>query len=115
MRIKGINLEWYVIAHDFNSDKIVPYNIFYNSFVENVHKEIRKKKITNYNELKEYIYHWSKYHYWSKVEHEIVVSGLCSKQDKEEKIDVDWQIQMNLDRITEYVINKCKINFKESK
>ena len=112
MRIKGVKLEWYVMAHDFNNDKIVPYNIFYNSFPELIHKEIKKKKINNYNELKEYISNWSKYNYWCKAEHEIIVAGLISKGDKEEKIDVDWQIQMNLDRITEYVNNECRLGFQ---
>lgn len=111
MRVKGVNLEWYVLSHDFNNDEIIPYNIFYSSFIKNLHEEIRKKKVTNYKELKEYISHWSKYNYWSKSEYEIIVSGLHSKEDKEEKIDVDWQIQMNLDRITEYVIRECKIKF----
>lgn len=115
MRIKGVKLEWYVIWHDFNKDKIVPYNIFYDSFIELLHKEISRKKIKNYNELKEYISHWSKVNYWSKAEHEIIVAGLISKNDIEEKLDVNWQIQMNLDRITEYIINKCKIDFKGSK
>lgn len=113
MKVKGVKLKWNVMAHDFNKDKIVPYNIFFESFPEEIRKEIQKKRITNYEELKEYISHWSKYHYWSRAEHEIIVSGLHSKGDKEEKIDVDWQVQMNLDRITEYVIRECKIEFRE--
>jgi len=111
MKVKGVKLKWNVMAHDFNKDKIVPYNIFFESFPEEIRKEIQRKRITNYEELKEYISHWSKYHYWSRAEHEIIVSGLHSKEDKEEKIDVDWQIQMNLNRITEYVIRECKIEF----
>lgn len=111
MRVKGVNLEWYVLSYDFNNDRIVPYNIFYSSFIENLHKEVIKKKVTNYKELKEYISHWSKYHYWSKAEYEIIVSGLHSKEDSEEKLDVDYQVQMNLDRITEYVNEKCKLGY----
>lgn len=52
------------------------------------------------------------YHYWSKCEHEILVGDLFTEEDDFKKIDAYRQIEMNLDRITEYVINELKINFK---
>ena len=113
MKIKGVILVWNVLLWNFNRDEVIKYNIFSNSslFVQDLHKEIRQKRVTNYNELRDYISHWSKYNYWSKAEYEIAISGLHSKNDTYEKIDIDYQVQMNLDRITEYVNEKCKLGF----
>lgn len=81
-------------------------------FIEEIHKEIvQRKTIKNYTELKQYIKSWAMYHYWSKCEHEILVGGLFSNWDKYGKIDAYRQIEMNLDRITEYVIKELKIDF----
>ena len=56
---------------------------------------------------------WARYYYWSRTEHEILVGGLF-KNCKLEKIDIFRQIEMNLDRITEYVNKELKIE-KEQK
>ena len=113
MRVKDVKLEWYVLWCDFNTDKIVKFNIFTRPFIDALHKEVLKKRITNLAQLKEYIRRWSLYYYWCKCEHEILVSGVFAKSmDDMEKIDVDFQIKMNLDRITEYVNAECKLNFK---
>ena len=56
------------------------------------------------------------YHYWSKTECEMAIGPLWPKElkdlEKFEKIDMYRQIEMNLDRITEYIINKMEIEFK---
>ena len=49
--------------------------------------------------------------YWSRAEYEIMVSGLFDT-DKPEKIDVWYQIEMNLDNIAEYLITKLKLDLK---
>ena len=52
------------------------------------------------------------YYYWCKSEFEIEVGGLFAKHQKEfEKIDIYRQIEMNLDRITEYVNKELRLNF----
>ncbi len=95
-----MQLEWNVLFNDFNSDKIVKYNIFYNGW----EKEVLKNNPKTLSELKEEITKWAKYHYWCKTEFEIAVGGLFSKYpEKFEKIDIYRQIEMNLDRITEYI------------
>lgn len=112
MKVKNTELEWNVLRHDFNSNKIINYNIFNTGFVENVHKEVLKKRITTIAELKEYIKKWAIYHYWCKAEHEIVVGGLFFRSTKDlEKIDIYRQIDMNLDRIVEYVNRELRLNF----
>ena len=47
------------------------------------------------------------WYYWSKSEWEILVSDLHlhTPKHKIEKIDIYYQLEPNLDRITEYMIN----------
>lgn len=105
-----MELEWNVLIYDLNSRKIKLYNIFRNDFILEIRNKSKSKKIKTYLELKEYINNWAKYHYWSKSEYEICIGGLFSKYPEEfEKIDIYRQINMNLDRITEYVNNRLKI------
>ena len=95
-----MNLEWNVLIHDFNKDKIKKYNIFRADLFE----DIKDAKCKTFGELREIIDKWAKYHYWAKAEYEIAVGGLFSKYpEKFEKIDIYRQIEINLDRITEYV------------
>lgn len=111
MRIKNKKLIWNVMLHDFNSDKIKVYNVFSESFKENLYKEYRKKKINNKIELKEYIKSKMMYQYWSRSEYEIVVGGLHSKYpEKFEKLDVYYQLEMNLDHIVDYVNDYLEMN-----
>lgn len=103
---ENIKLEWNVLWHDFNSNKIKNLNIFNSDFAN----ELKSKQIKSYKELKGYIDSWARYHYWCRAEYEISVGGLFSKYpDEFEKIDIYKQIKMNLDRITEYVNNKLQI------
>ena len=114
MRVKNVKLEWNVLMWDSNAKKVVNYNVLGQELIEKLHKGIVKKKtITNYNELKESIRSWCMYYYWSKCECEIWVGGWFAEEDEFEKIDAWRQIDMNLDRITEYVINALKIDFSQ--
>lgn len=111
MKIKNVNLEYYVMYHDFNSDKIKRINIFTNSLIEDIAKNIRNKKITNLLELQEYLKRDFMYHYWSKSEYEIAVGGLFSKHpEKFEKLDVWYQIEKNLPIIVNYVNQQMELN-----
>lgn len=52
------------------------------------------------------------YRYWSKCEHEVIISGLSSRAlEDAEKIDVWKQLEINLDNIVEYVNLKCDLKF----
>ena len=111
MRIKNKKLVWNVLLHDFNSDKIITYNVFGDEFKENLYKEYRKKKINNKLELKEYIKSKMMYHYWSRSEYEIAVGGLHSKHPENfEKIDAYYQLEMNLDHIVDYINDYLEMN-----
>lgn len=110
MRVKNKKLEWCVLDYDWNKNKIVNYNIFGQRFIDELYKKVKTKKINNIQELKEFIDSYCKYHYWSRSEYEILVGDLSGKYF--EKIDIYRQIEMNIDRITEYVNKELKI-FKE--
>ena len=110
MRIKNANLEWYVMYDDFNSKKIKRVNILGYGFAEELAKDIKRKKIMNREQLKTHLRGEFMYHYWSKSEYEIVVGGLFAKSDDDfEKIDVWFQLEKNLDTITDYIILKMKL------
>lgn len=98
-----------------NKNKVENYNIFSNDFKNNLYKKIKTKKITNYNELKEDVNKWAMYHYWSKTECEMAIGPLWFNKLEDlkqfEKIDMYRQIEMNLDRIVEYIINTMQIKF----
>lgn len=111
MRIKNKKLVWNVLLHDFNSDKIITYNVFGDEFKENLYKEYRKKKINNKLELKEYIKSKMMYRYWSRSEYEIAVGGLHSKHPENfKKIDAYYQLEMNLDHIVDYINDYLEMN-----
>lgn len=112
MRIKRVNLEWNVLLHDFNKDEIRNYNIFSESSPERIAKLIKRYNICNYDDFKERMKIVFMAQYWSRTEYEIIVSGFC-KNAKEYKIDVWRQIEMNLDRILEYIMREMKIEFNK--
>lgn len=112
--------EFNVINYDFNSKKVVSYNII-PYLLSRYEKEKNKPK--TFDELKEYIKNWSMYQWWARCEYEIIVSPWPytlspSERAKEEnnveawkehwnkhlkeceKIDIHYQVMMNLDIIT---------------
>lgn len=113
MKVKNVNLEWKVLRHDSSSNEIKEYNVFRSDFIVKLHKEVLKKNVTNYEQLKEFINKDFMYYYWSKSECEILVGGLLIKDMEKDltKIDIYTQLKMNLDRITEYVNKKLNLKF----
>lgn len=107
MKIKNSNLEWYVLRYDFNSDKVVSYNVMI-GIAEEIHKAIKKKEVYNKASLKEFLKRKFMYQYWSRAEYEMLISGF-SHNSEPEKIDIYRQLEMNLDRIVEYVNMKCDL------
>lgn len=108
MKVKNVELEWYVLRWDFNQKKVVNYNIL-KWRKEDIANEVRKKHIHNKSILKEYLKTVFIYDYWSKAECEFYISDLHG--DDYEKIDMWRQIEPNLDIITDYINDKMKLNF----
>ena len=102
-------LSWKVLRFDFNSKKIEYFDIFKNSFEEELKLDIKKKDIEVFDQFKQYILSWARYHFWSRCEYEIYATGVPDDEFKyAQKSDVYDQIEMNIDRITEYVMNNIK-------
>lgn len=96
-------LEWYAFYQDSNANKLKYANVLYDKLIESVKKLIRKN--ADYDEIKKTIDIGLMSRYWSRCEYEVVVSNWAGK-DFEQKIDVYYQLQPNIDRITEYVIRE---------
>lgn len=111
------DLEWFAFYQDFNSDKLIFTNVFRSNFVEDILKRVKSKsqfrKIDSYDSLKEAIRTEFVHDYWSKSEYEVIVSNWSGK-DFEQKIDIWYQLEPNLDRITEYVIRELQLDFDKS-
>lgn len=114
MKIKNANLSWKVLNHDFNKDKIINQDIFYSTSSEEIAKRIKRDKIDSYEKFRESMEIYFKNQFWCRAECEIMVAGLHTRV-KAEKIDMYRQIEMNLDRILEYIINEMQIDFKKLK
>lgn len=99
------DLKWYAYYHDWNSDKIRPYNIFnHGSFREDVEKYLKKYK--NKEEFAERLKSSLMYYFWSKCEWEVVITPWISRKDtKDIKIDVYDQVMNNWDVFLDYVWN----------
>lgn len=85
-------------------------NIMSNDLIERVKKCIKKN--FKYEEIREAVRSELIHRYWGRSEYEVVVSNWVG-YDFETKIDVWYQLEPNLDRITEYLIRelaprKCK-------
>jgi hypothetical protein len=96
-------MEWYVLWHEFNEDKVEKYNIFgHRIFDEGVRKAL--KKYTTFKEFKEELRKALFYTYGSKCEYEILCKGFCGGNEWF-KIDIYDQVLPNLDILARYIVN----------
>lgn len=97
-------LEWKVYEHDYNADKIVPFNIFeHGRFYEDCQKNARKNS-KDFDAFCDQLRKDVMYYYWSKCEWEVVISPFVRDSEKAAiKIDVYDQVDLNWDIFCEYV------------
>ena len=107
------DLEWYAFYQDFNGDELVYINVLGPRLVEDILKGLRSKseylRIDDYDSLKRRVKTYLMSRYWCKSEYEVVVSNWTG-HDMEQKIDVWYQLEPNLDRICEYIIRELRLN-----
>ena len=96
-------IEWYAFYYLFNSDRLKYTNVIKQSLIDRVKKLIKKN--ADYEEIKREIDASLMHDYWSKSEYEVIVSNWTGKKF-EQKIDIYYQLQPNIDRITEYLIRE---------
>lgn len=96
-------LEWNVIIHDTNQDKMKVYNVFAHiGFRGDVAKYVKQRSPRD--EFSDLVRQSLMYYFWSKCEWEILIKPWCgSRNNTEEKIDVYRQVMNNWDRFVEYV------------
>ena len=109
MKIRNVELEWYVLRWDVNSKKVINYNIL-KWLKEDIANEVRRKKIYNKDTLYDYLKRQFMYYYWSKTECEFFISDLHG--DDYEKVDIWRQIEPNLNHIVEYVDKSMDLKFE---
>ena len=97
-------MKWYVLNHDFNSDKIISFNIFDStSFKQEVDKLL--EEFVTFDDFKEKLDGVLKYSFMSRAEYEMMCNGLFYGH-KVYKIDIYTQMKPNLDTLARYVIGE---------
>lgn len=110
-QIQKLNLEWYVLNHDFNTKEIYNFNILGEGYLPDLIRMIKDKyyDVKDYDSLKACVKRWANYHFNHKTEYEIWVKGWFDSDDKATKISVYNQIEPNLDILTKYINDKLNI------
>lgn len=90
-----------VIIYDFNDRKFEPYDIM--PYLRRSYYD-EDEKPSNFEEFKNFVLHKSMYQWWSRCEYEIILTD-WPNQKKFEKWDIHKQVKMNIDIITELLIN----------
>ena len=102
-------LEWIAFRVDFNSKEVEKINVL-KDFNERIYKEFRKGNLKSLEELRNLLEKMLRSEYWCRCEHEMLVRGMHS--DTETKLDVFFQLQMNMARIAEYVNYTMQLNLR---
>lgn len=93
-----------VILEDYNHRTFIPYDVM--PYLVDKYKESREKPKT-FEEFKKFVKDQSMYQWWARCEYEIVLQSWPTGKN-EEKIDVYWQILLNIDLVTEILIENVK-------
>lgn len=99
-------LKFYVTNMDFNRKQPYHYNVFNNIRVmANAQKLIDKyKQDKDKKAFVEELTSVVKWQEWSRVEYEILVSEVVSREgDKHFKIDAFWQFEPNIEMFCDYI------------
>lgn len=90
-----------VIVFDFNSKSFKGFNII--PYLVREYNE-QKPKLKTFKEVKDFIISYSKYQWWCRCEYEIILQG-WPFTNITEKWDVNRQVELNIDIITQVFIN----------
>ena len=96
-----VQLTWNVYRYNFNSKRIETTNIFNHwRFEEDVKSDLCRRLTKG--SFEERLRRNLMYYFWSKCEHEIIVSSWPYTEDAAAKIDVYQQVMMNWNIFLEY-------------
>ena len=98
--------EFNVIIWDINRRKFIPYDIM--PYLRKVYSEARVKPKT-LNEFIRFVDSEAKYQWWARCEYEVILQDWpCFT--KQEKIDVYWQVSMNIEIIAKMLKDEVLLN-----
>lgn len=98
-------LEFYVIECDFNTEKPIRKNILNENLIKDIKKKYKNGKIKDKTDLKKYLKAEFMHDYWCRAEHEYMLGDLFEEDPKKyTKLDVYFQIEKNIDMISDYII-----------
>lgn len=90
-----------VIKYDTNSKSFKSWDVI--PYLKSVYEKAEKKPVT-FNEYRDMVKNEARYKWWSRCEYEIILSDWPSKKH-EEKWDIYRQITMNLNVVTNILMN----------
>ena len=94
--------EFNVITYDFNQKKFVPYDVI-PYLVRTYEDKSGKDKPKTREEFRKFVDEESMYEFWGRGEYEIILVDWPNEQHHE-KWDVYGQIKMNLDTVTDILM-----------
>ena len=95
-------MEWNVFHYNINKGTIETYNVLsHRSFVLYIKKAYNSK--TSKDEFMEQLRREAMYYFWSKSEHEIIISGWPPREGTDRKVDVYEQLKANWKHFSEYI------------
>lgn len=118
MRRKCNPTPFYVINESLNSKTFDKYNVmdYLIDEYDNKYKgKSKNKRPSTFKEMVEFVNDVSMYQFWSRCEYEIMLGHWPPREnDKLEKIDIYWQIKMNIETITRILIENLGLDIKEN-
>ena len=94
-----------VIYEDINKKEFVAYDVlpYLRDCYNGAKKSERPKDIT---EMRLFVKKWSQYMWWSRSEYELILKPWICDDDKERKIDIHWQLMLNLGIISQLLLDE---------
>lgn len=102
-------LKWNVYWEDFNAKEIVVRNVFHLSWKFNEYLKENFKENKTKEKFCEQLKRDLQYCYWSKCEHEVIITGWPQREDVEIKTDVYYQVMLNWDKFADYTWKNRKL------
>ena len=106
-------IPFYVINESINAQKFAPYDVM-PYFVRCYNDAKKDKRPVIFDEFKKFVESNSMYMYWARCQYEVVVHSWPCGHIKQ-KIDVHWQIMMNIDVVVEILMRNVLKELKTTK
>lgn len=103
---------FYVLLWDFNKKEIERFDII-EPLIAGLNEDKKKgyrvfcdnKKPETFDDYKKFILSYCRYRFWGKCEYEVVINGFPPFGESK-KIDAFYQIEMNIDIITQHFMSQ---------